>query len=123
MIPPVVHYLPNGAALGRFSVQYPKNGGDPAAALQKLPEASAFAMVGLGLKAFKANKYDLATWAFGRSEASIRQAQEFGGTAELGSLLKYVQHAACEVREKARGDANYGGPLLLTPREQCGAST
>jgi hypothetical protein len=123
VIPPVMDYLPNGAVLGRFSVQYPKNGGDPAAALQKLPEASAFAMVGLGLKAFKASKYDLATWAFGRSEASIRQAQEFGGTAELGALLKYVRHAACEVREKARGDTHYTGPISLTPREQCGVST
>lgn len=122
VIPPVLDYLPDRHVLGRFTVQYPKDGGDPSADL-RLPEASAFAMVGLGLKAFKAKKYDLATWAFGRSEASIRQAQDFGGKAELGELLKYVKHAACEVREKARADATYTGPLSLTPAEQCGAST
>jgi hypothetical protein len=123
IIPPVMHYLPGGLTLGRFSVRYPKSGGDAAVALQKLPEASAFAMVGLGLKAYKAKKYDVATWAFGRSEAGITQAQAFGGSAELGALLKYVRHAACEVREKARDDTSYDGPLSLTPREQCGAMT
>ncbi len=122
VIPPVLDYLPERRVLGRFTVQYPKEGGGAASDL-RLPEASAFAMVGLGLKAFKAKKYDLATWAFGRSEASILQAQQFGGQAELGELLKYVKHAACEVREKARGDTNYKGPLLLTPAEQCGVLT
>jgi hypothetical protein len=119
----MLHYLPGQAALGRFSVQYPKNGGDVTGTL-RLPEASAFALVGLGLKAFKAKNYDLATWAFGRSEASIKQAQDFGGTAELGMLLDYVKVAACEVRETARGDStNYAGPISLTPREHCGVST
>ena len=121
VIPAVVQHLPNGLALGRFSVQYPKSGGDGAVALQKLPEASAFAMVGLGLKAFKAGKFDVAIWAFGRSEASILQAQAYGRSAELGALLKYVRRAACESREKAR-DA--GESLIaLSEREQCGAST
>jgi hypothetical protein len=122
VIPPMLHYLPGQAMLGRFSVQYPKNDGDVSGTL-RLPEATAFALVGLGLKAFKANKYDLATWAFGRSEASIKQAQDFGGTAELGMLLDYVKLAACEVREKARDDsAHYAGPISLTPREHCGMS-
>lgn len=122
VIPPVLHYLPDQSILGRFSVEYPKQGGGPAASLQ-LPEASAFALVGLAVKAARANKYDLATWAFVRSESSIRQAQDIGGSAELGDLLAYVQKAACEVRERARNDASYDGALSLTPRELCGAST
>ena len=117
VIPPVLHYMPEQKTLGRFSVQYPKSGADVSATL-RLPEATAFALVGLGLKAYKARKYDLATWAFGRSEGSIKQAQQYGGSAELDTLLDYVRAAATEVREKALADPAYQKALTLTQPER-----
>jgi hypothetical protein len=122
VIPPVLHYRSATAIPGQFLIQYPKAGGDAGDVLQKLPEASAFALVGLGTKARKARKYDIAVWAFTRSEARIRDAQQSGGTAELNSLLAYVRQAACETRQSARTDSLYRGPITLVPPETCGVS-
>jgi len=122
VIPPVLHYRSAPAIPGQFLVQYPKAGGNAGDVLQKLPEASAFALVGLATKARKARKYDIAAWAFTRSEDRIRDAQQSGGTAELDRLLAYVRQAACETRQSARTDGLYTGALKLTPRENCGVS-
>ena len=123
VIPPVLHYRSATAIPGQFLIQYPKAGGDASAVLNKLPEASAFALVGLGTKARKARKYDVAVWAFTRSEGHIREAQQSGGgTAELNRLLAYVRQAACETRQSARTDSLYRGPITLTPSENCGVS-
>jgi hypothetical protein len=122
VIPPVLHYRPAPAVPGQFLIQYPKAGGDAADVLRKLPEASAFALVGLATKARKARNYDLAVWAFTRSEGRIRDAQQSGGTAELSSLLAYVRRAGCETRQSARTDSLYRGPITLTPQENCGVS-
>lgn len=122
VIPPVLHYLPAPNAPGRFLIQYPKADGGPADVLRNLPEASAFALVGLAVKARRARKYDLAVWAFGRSEGRIKDAQQSGGAVELGSLLAYVRTAACETRQSARLDAQYTGPIKLTLPETCGGS-
>lgn len=122
VIPPMLHFRPEPAVPGRFLIQYPKAGGDAADVLRKLPEASAFALVGLGIKARKARRYDLAVWAFTRSEGRIRDAQQSGGGAELDSLLAYVGRAACETRQSARTDAQYSGPITLTPPETCEVS-
>jgi hypothetical protein len=122
VIPPVLHYVPAATAPGRFLVQYPKADGGPDDVLRNLPEASAFALVGLAVKARKARKYDLAVWAFGRSEGRIKDAQQSGGAVELGRLLTYVRAAACETRQSARLDAQYVGPIKLTRQETCGGS-
>ena len=122
VIPPVLHYRPAPEIPGQFLIQYPKAGGDASDVLRKLPEASAFALVGLATKARKARNYDLAVWALTRSEGRIREAQQSGGTAELGSLLAHVRRAACETRQSARADSLYSGPITLTPKENCEVS-
>jgi hypothetical protein len=123
VIPPLLHYRPAPSVPGRYLIQYPKVvGGEAADVLRKLPEASAFALVGLATKARKARNYDLAAWAFTRSEGRLRDAQQSGGAAELGSLLAYVRRAGCETRQSARTDALYRGPITLTPQENCGVS-
>ena len=122
VIPPVLHYRPEPALPGRFLIQYPKSDGAPADVLRKLPEASAFALVGLAVKARKARRYDLAVWAYSRGEGRIRDAQQSGTTAGLEGMLSYVRRAACETRENARSDAQYDGPISLTPRENCGGA-
>ena len=119
VIPPVVHYLSDAAIPGQFLIKYPKDGQSAADAVEKLPEASAFALVGLAVKARKALKYDLAVWAFNLSEGRIHDAQKSGNTAALGKLLAYVRLAKCQTRESARADAQYRGPLTLTPKETC----
>jgi hypothetical protein len=122
LIPPIFMYLQGQQISWKFTARYPKTGGRSADTLQKLPEASAFAMLGLGIKARRALNYDLAVWAFGRSEASIKQAQDFGNPTELAAFLSYVKLAACEARETARADSDYAGPISLTPKETCGAA-
>ena len=118
VIPPVVHYGSPAGVPARFLFQYPKAGGS-SDVLHKLPEASAFALVGLAVKAQKARKYDLAVWAFGRSEGSIQDAQRSGETPELKSLLAYVKAAACQTRKSALADTQYGGPIKVSGAGNC----
>jgi hypothetical protein len=122
VIPPVLHYGGAAGVTAPFLIRYPKADGGPVDVLHKLPEASAFALVGLAVKAQKARKYDLAVWAFGRSEGSIQDAQRSGATAEVDALLAYVRTAACKTRQSARADAQYRGPLTLTSAESCTVS-
>jgi hypothetical protein len=122
VIPPVLHYQSEPAISGRYLIQYPKGGGTAADDLQKLPEASAFALLGLAVKARKAQKYELAVWAFERSAASIRAAKGPQADVELDQLLSYVQLAACQTREAARADLQYHGTLTLLPKETCKVS-
>jgi hypothetical protein len=122
VIPPVLHYGGAAGVTAPFLIRYPKADGGPIDVLHKLPEASAFALVGLAVKAQKARKYDLAVWAFGRSEGSIQEAQRSGATAEVSALLAYVRTAACKTRQSARADIQYRGPITLTDVESCGVS-
>jgi hypothetical protein len=123
VIPPVISYLSDPAVPGMHFIQYPKPGQTAGNSLEKLPEASAFAMLGLALKAQKAKKYDLAIWAFSRSAGSILQMQKSGEPAAMEKLLGYIRTAQCETRESARKDTSYTGTLTVTPRETCGAAT
>lgn len=122
VIPPVLHYGGAAGVSAPFLIRYPKSDGGSIDVLHKLPEASAFALVGLAVKAQRARKYDLAIWAFGRSEGSIQEAQRSGATAEVSALLAYVRTAACRTRQSARADSQYRGPITLTAAEACEVS-
>jgi hypothetical protein len=122
VIPPVKHYLSGPAVPGLFLIEYPKEGATQFDAVNKLPEASAFALLGLAVKARKALKYDLAVWAFNRSSGSMKIAQESGGTGNLKPLLDYIEVAICQTREAARADPQYRGALTLTARKVCGGT-
>jgi hypothetical protein len=122
VIPPVFVPGAGATAPARFLIQYPKAGGGSPDVLHKLPEASAFALVGLAVHAKKARKYDLAVWALGRSEGSIREAQRSGETDELKRLSAYVKATACQTRKSARADAQYKGPLKFAGSDDCGVS-
>ena len=122
-IPPVQHYHSDAEAPPIHVLAYPKIGGAQSAEeLENLPELSAFALVGLGTKAARANRYDLAVWAFTGAEAGIRDAQLAGSNQGLDALLAYVKRAACLTRASARGDQRYAGPLTLLPAQTCGES-
>lgn len=119
-IPPVQHYLTEDEAPPLHVVSYPKVGGAQSVdELENLPELSAFALVGLATKAARANRYDLAVWAFTRAEAGIVDAQLAGNTQRLDTLLGYVKRAACTTRERARADQAYTGLLKAVPAETC----
>lgn len=120
VIPPVQHYVDEADAPPVHVMAYPKTGAvGSIAELENLPELPAFALVGLGTKAAKANRYDLAVWAFTRAEAGIADAKLAGANPRLEALLAYVKRAACETRATARKDANYRGPLTLVPAQAC----
>lgn len=122
VIPPVFVHGAGPAAPARFLIRYPKAGGGSPDVLHKLPEASAFALVGLAVHAQKARKYDLAVWALRRSEGSIQDAEKSGATDELKRLLAYVKATACQTRKSARGDAQYKGPLKFAGSDSCQVS-
>ena len=123
VIPPVKHYLPGPTVQGLFLIEYPKEGAPQPDALKKLPEASAFALLGLAIKARKAKNFDLAVWAFNRSSGNIKIAQKSGGTgSDLQPLLVYIEVAMCQTREAARADPQYDGALDSTPNEICGGT-
>jgi hypothetical protein len=120
-IPPVQHYHTDDEAPPIHVLAYPKSGAPQSAEeLENLPELSAFALVGLGTKAARANRYDLAVWAFTGAEAGIRDAQLAGSNQGLDALLAYVKRAACLTRASARSDQRYSGPLTLVPAQTCG---
>lgn len=121
VIPPVQHYVDEADAPPVHVMAYPKTGAvGSIAELENLPELPAFALIGLGTKAAKANRYDLAVWAFTRAEAGIADAKLAGANPRLDALLAYVKRAACETRTSARNDPNYRGPLTLVPAQACG---
>jgi hypothetical protein len=123
VIPPVQHYVTATEAPPIHVLQYPKTGAAQSPdELENLPELYAFALVGLGTKAAKANRYDLAVWAFNRAEAGILDARVAGPSDSLGTLLAYVKRAACLTRASAQKDHNYSGPLTLVPVKSCGAA-
>jgi hypothetical protein len=123
VIPPVQHYAGSDAAQPIHIVDYPKGGGPIATAeLTNLPEMPAFALVGLGTKAARARRYDLAAWAFNRAEGGLLEAQGAAVNPDLDSLLGYVRREACQVRADARRDGAYTGPLKLGPDRPCPGS-
>lgn len=120
VIPPVQHYVDEADAPPVHVMAYPKTGAvGSIAELENLPELPAFALIGLGTKAAKANRYDLAVWAFTRAEAGIADAKLAGANPRLEALLAYVKRTACETRTTARKDPNYKGPLTLVPAQAC----
>jgi hypothetical protein len=124
VIPPLLHTPPAAAPAGKQLVVYPgANVTDVTGALHKLPEASALALLGLALKAQKSLKYDLAVWAFGRSETQIRDAQVASGLPNADVLIAFVRRSACQTRQEARNSDTYEGPLKLLPAEACGDAT
>lgn len=121
VIPPVQHYIDENDAPPMHVLAYPKTGtAGSIEELENLPELPAFALVGLGTKAAKANRYDLAVWAFTRAEAGIIDAKLAGANPRLDTLLTYVKRAACQTRASAGKDLNYKGPLTLVPAQPCG---
>jgi hypothetical protein len=119
-MPPVQHYFDQADAPPLHLLSYPKTGAAGSIAeLENLPELPAFALVGLATKAAKANRYDLAVWAFTRAEAGIADAKLAGPNPRLDALLGYVKRAACETRSSARKDPGYRGPLTLVPAQAC----
>lgn len=120
VMPPVQHYVKNSAP-PMHVLAYPKPGTSSSVEqLESLRELSAFAFVGLGTKAARANRYDLAVWAFNRAEAGIVDAKAGGANPRLDLLLTYVQRSRCETGVAARNDVNYKGSLTLVPPERCG---
>jgi hypothetical protein len=120
VIPPVQHYAGSEDAPPIHVLDYPKSGTVVAAAeLTNLPEMPAFALVGLGTKAARAKRYDLASWAFNRAEGSLLDAQRAAANPDLEALLDYVRREACKVRADARRDSTYTGPLKLAPDRTC----
>ena len=123
VIPPLLHTPPAAAPAGKQLVIYPgATVTDVTGTLHKLPEASALALLGLALKAQKSLKYDLAVWAFGRSEAQIRDAKVASGLPNADALTAFVRRSACQSRQAARTDNNYEGPLKLLPAQVCGGA-
>jgi hypothetical protein len=123
IVPPLKHFHPNGSLASIHLVRYPKSAAtDPAQELQKLSEASAFALLGLALKAQRSRKYDLAVWALTRSEGQIHDAEVAEGLPFAARMREYLQRSACETGEAARADSSYQGALRLLPAENCGAA-
>lgn len=120
VIPPVQHYARSDDAPPIHVVDYPKSGVASAAAeLTNLPEMPAFALVGLGTKAARAKRYDLAAWALNRAEGGLLDAQGAVASPDIDALLGYVRREACRVRADARRDGAYAGPLKLGPDRAC----
>lgn len=119
-IPPVQHYVSDNEVQAIHVLVYPKVGGTQSMdELENLPELYAFALVGLGTKAARASRYDLAVWAFTRAEAGILDAQLGGASEQLDELLAYVQRTACTTRARAQSDQSYTGSLKLLPAQTC----
>ena len=120
VIPPVQHYAGSDEVAPIHIVDYPKGGAAIATVeLTNLPEMPAFALVGLGTKAARAKRYDLAAWAFNRAEGGLLEAQGAAADPDLDTLLGYVRREACKVRADARRDVAYTGALKLGPDRPC----
>jgi len=122
IIPPILLQGSAAQAPARFLIRYPKTDGGSTDVLHKLPEVSAFALLGLAVKAQKARRYDLAVWAFGQSQGVIDKEWGEGDAAQKNALLAYATSAACQTRNSARGDAQYHGTIRVTPTENCAVS-
>jgi len=120
VIPPVQQYILPSVVRPLQVIQYPKPGGGAREELENFPELSAFALVGLGTKAARASRYDLAVWAFSRAETGISDAKLGGPSPYLDALLSYVRTASCQTRAKAQADTNYQGALRLVPAPKGG---
>ena len=94
-MPPLRHYHRKNLAARMHVVPYPRLNRPPSIAeLVRLPEFPAFALIGLGTRAWKGKKYDLALWAFKRARDDLNNAKLDGPRVE--ALKKYVDHAVCE---------------------------
>lgn len=120
VMPPVQHYVDEEDAPPLHVLAYPKKGAAGSIAeLENLSELQAFALVGLGTKAFRAKRYDLASWAFNQAERGITDAKFGGANPRLDALFAYVKRARCETQSSARKDPDYKGSLILVDDKDC----
>jgi hypothetical protein len=120
VMPPVQHYIDEEDAPPLHLFAYPKAGAAGSIAdLENLSELQAFALVGLGTKAFRAKHYDLASWAFNEAEQGITNATVGGANPRLQALFVYVKRARCESQSSARKDHDYVGSLWLVEDKDC----
>jgi hypothetical protein len=117
-VPPLRFYEPNAVELpGFYLLRYPRSGTDLTGILDGLPELSAYATLGLGLKAAKARDYDLAVQYLKKAEALLAPAAGPGSDAvaaqQQRALVGYVKKRTCETVKAALADAEYKGGLTL----------
>ena len=115
-LPPLRYYDPGAAGLpGFYQLRYPRPGADLSGILAGLPEISAYATLGLGLKAAKAQDYDVAVQYLKKAEALLAAAgpQPDPDAASRRALVDYAKRKSCETVRAALADPGYSGGLKI----------
>jgi len=116
-LPPLRFYENSAGSLpGFYLLRYPRSGADLAGILGGLPELSAYATLGLGLKAAKAQDYDVAVQSLRKAEALLSRTAGSGpGLDDVNqrALLDYARKKICETVKAALDDPGYQGGLKL----------
>lgn len=116
-VPPLRLYERGAVDLpGFYLLRYPRPGADLAGILGGLPELSAYATLGLGLKAAKAQDYDVAVQYLKKAEALLSRTAGSGTDPDAVSqraLVEYARKKTCETVNAALADPGYKGGLTL----------
>ena len=116
-VPPLRFYESGAGDLpGFYLLRYPRSGADLAGILGGLPELSAYATLGLGLKAAKAQDYDIAVQYLRKAEALLSRTAGPGPGLDAVNqrvLLEYARKKICETVKVALDDPGYKGGLKL----------
>jgi hypothetical protein len=115
-LPPLRFYERGAPGLpGFYQLRYPRPGADLSGILTGLPEISAYATLGLGLKAAKAQDYDLAVQYLKKAEALLAAAgpNPDPDAANRRALVDYAKRKSCETVRAALADPGYAGGLKI----------
>lgn len=115
-LPPLRFYERGAPGLpGFYQLRYPRPGADLSGILTGLPEISAYATLGLGLKAAKAQDYDLAVQYLKKAEALLAAAGSSPDpdAANRRALVDYAKRKSCETVRAALADPGYAGGLKI----------
>jgi len=116
-IPPLRFYESGAVDLpGLYLLRYPRSGADLVGILGGLPELSAYATLGLGLRAARAQDYDVAVQYLKKAEALLSRIAGAGtdlNAVNHRALVEYAKKRTCETVKAALADPGYRGGLTL----------